>query len=774
MQPCHDQKANDLVLAVCLFVFLAAAYVLTATNYMQITSDEAVNFALTESIAKFGRFDVEQMATLTREVPAEFGRDGLHYSKYGLAQALLGAPLYRLAMALPGIGLLHTALLLNALVTAAAGAFLYLTARQLGYGVGLALALAFIYGFASPVWVYTKRYMSEPLSALAFIAAAYYCLRSSRGAPTWALAGGAALAVAILNKAANLAFVPVFLAYLFWAGSSAEPAGAAERPHRSSVRVDSWRRLLLCALPVGLGAAAFAYYNWLRFGDPLHTGYGPQEGFSVPLWEGLAGLLFSPGKSAFIYFPLLLLVVAWAPKFLRRQRAAGLLCLGLLAGHFLLYATWWIWWGGWNWGVRFLIPAWAFAVLLLGEGLRGLRGAASGTRRWVALFVVLLVLSVGVQVLGVLVDHSVYLASLLPLTPDPDRLTLNDLSRQPLLNQLRYLSPAYWDFGWLLPGENRQADVTALAGLLAGLLAAGLALAWAYRRRGRGRQCLGALLVAGLVVMGGAYHHLERAYARDDRSAAEIVAHLRERAAERSTLIYLAPRYLPLYANVAKVAIPTWGQHEESPLKPATQARLERLAATYDEIWLISEYAPAAPENGIERWLAANTFRESERWFGPFRLAGYRTGTGRATGYRPLGISLGPSVQLLGYAVADPERARRPGETVEVTLRWQASGHPAQDYTVFVHLLDEQEKVWGQQDVQPGAGFAPTSGWQPGQVLDDRYAVPVHANAPSGTYRLEVGMYLAATGERLPVRDGEGRDLGNRILLPTTVQVAPP
>ena len=36
------------------------------------------------------------------------------------------------------------------------------------------------------------------------------------------------------------------------------------------------------------------------------------------------------------------------------------------------------------------------------------------------------------------------------------------------------------------------------------------------------------------------------------------------------------------------------------------------------------------------------------------------------------------------------------------------------DYTAFVHLLDAQEKVRGQQDVAPGGGYSPTSGWQSG------------------------------------------------------------
>ena len=90
-------------------------------------------------------------------------------------------PLYWLAQAVDAYGTISTVLLHGALVTAAAGAFVYLAARELGYGVGLSLLLALLWGLASPAWVYTKRFMSEPLSALALVAAAYFALRATRG-----------------------------------------------------------------------------------------------------------------------------------------------------------------------------------------------------------------------------------------------------------------------------------------------------------------------------------------------------------------------------------------------------------------------------------------------------------------------------------------------------------------------------------------------------------------------------------------------------------------
>lgn len=96
----------------------------------------------------------------------------------------------------------------------------------------------------------------------------------------------------------------------------------------------------------------------------------------------------------------------------------------------------------------------------------------------------------------------------------------------------------------------------------------------------------------------------------------------------------------------------------------------------------------------------------------------------------------------------------------------------ATDYTVFVHLLGPDGQVWGQVDLAPGGGQRPTSGWLPGEVIVDRYTVPVEAGAPSGIYRIEIGLYEAETGQRLPVTDAKGTPLpDDRVLLDQEVQV---
>ena len=68
-------------------------------------------------------------------------------------------------------------------------------------------------------------------------------------------------------------------------------------------------------------------------------------------------------------------------------------------------------------------------------------------------------------------------------------------------------------------------------------------------------------------------------------------------------------------------------------------------------------------------------------------------------------------------------------------------------HTVFVHLLDDARQVRGQRDGIPVNGAYPTTLWRPGEFVTDGYEIAVEP----GQYTVEVGLYDAASGARLPV-----------------------
>lgn len=132
--------------------------------------------------------------------------------------------------------------------------------------------------------------------------------------------------------------------------------------------------------------------------------------------------------------------------------------------------------------------------------------------------------------------------------------------------------------------------------------------------------------------------------------------------------------------------------------------------------------------------------------------------------------SLGEVVAFLGYDLTATELS--PGDEVELTLYWQAQAEMTTSFTVFTHLLDEANHIWGQKDSVPGEGAWPTTGWVAGEVVIDPYRFQVHEDAPPGEYRLEVGMYDVATGQRLPVFGADGQRLpDDRILLLIPIQI---
>jgi len=138
---------------------------------------------------------------------------------------------------------------------------------------------------------------------------------------------------------------------------------------------------------------------------------------------------------------------------------------------------------------------------------------------------------------------------------------------------------------------------------------------------------------------------------------------------------------------------------------------------------------------------------------------------------------LGQEIKFLGYDLAGSKEGvafpARPGDTLKLTLYWQALEATDLSYTVFAHLLGADGRLRAQQDNLPCHGACPTTSWVAGEVLTDEYAITIPADAAPGEYRLEIGLYDGATQQRLPVFDAQGQPAGDRLLLGQVVQVRP-
>jgi 4-amino-4-deoxy-L-arabinose transferase-like glycosyltransferase len=127
--------------------------------------------------------------------------------------------------------------------------------------------------------------------------------------------------------------------------------------------------------------------------------------------------------------------------------------------------------------------------------------------------------------------------------------------------------------------------------------------------------------------------------------------------------------------------------------------------------------------------------------------------------------NLDGKVALIGYGLASP-LDREAG--LDLRLYWQALSELDEDYTVFVHWLDEGGRILTQQDNQPRNGAYPTGLWDEGEIVEDRYHLTVPAGLPADQppVLLAVGMYRLETLERLAVFDENGQRLtGDQIIL---------
>lgn len=119
----------------------------------------------------------------------------------------------------------------------------------------------------------------------------------------------------------------------------------------------------------------------------------------------------------------------------------------------------------------------------------------------------------------------------------------------------------------------------------------------------------------------------------------------------------------------------------------------------------------------------------------------------------------GTHALLQGYAI------QREGATLTLQLYWQVLQTLWPPHHIFVHLDSAQGVTLTQADGAPttAAGRAPTGSWLPGEYLITTHqltitALPEHAH-------LQVGLYLPATGARLPV-SSNGQAAGDAVIIP--------
>jgi hypothetical protein len=412
-------------------------------------------------------------------------------TKYGFGQPLLAVPFYFLGKLGTLAGGEYQAItrfavsMTNLAVTVLTCWLIYRASLRFA-PTGVSLAVAATYLLTTPALNYGRTFFSEPAGgALLLTSLLLLVPRAGEIAPSRmrVLLAGACLGAMILLKPAFIVhWLAPGLAVLLLAIRSARADG---QPGRAATFMRVLRAGTLFSVgPILAGIIQLAYNYW-RY-QPLadawkRTGYEREAGFSTPLLEGLVGLLFSPGKSVFLYAPVLLLAPIGLWLMYRRKGFPGKLTVALIlsqsAASFIFNALWWAWTGNFAWGPRLVMPVLPLLILPLASvgsfifenANPKLTARLSPRTLLLASWIALSLLGALISFPGAMVDFQVYyrLHGLL-LAGDPgEAATIYDPAQSPLLEEPGYLlngltaaihrpslastgMPPIWD--WLAPG----------------------------------------------------------------------------------------------------------------------------------------------------------------------------------------------------------------------------------------------------------------------------------------------------------------------------------
>lgn len=290
------------------------------------------------------------------------------------------------------------------------------------------------------------------------------------------------------------------------------------------------------------------------------------------------------------------------------------------------------------------------------------------------------------------------------------------------------------------------------------------------------RSLLPALAVAGTCLLVSAFslsnYYYDDAYAKGKYG--QMMAYVTRQAQPGDGLILNNPLQKPLFDYYRPPGVPAFYLPDGVPLEdPDTRQQLVDIANSHTRLWLVMFGNPTEfdPTGYLKRWLGAHSFKTYEQGYVDADISLYVM-PARSTVHRQQSITLGDMIRFAGY---DLDRADWiPGQTIQLTLHWQAMAPISTNYKVFTHLIavsgesnpGTRSPVWAQIDGEPVGGSRPTTGWQAGETIDDLYGLQLPGNIPPGDYVIEVGMYDPATMARLPVRDENGVSLAeDRILL---------
>jgi len=392
-----------------LILFVMVFFLYSVLSPGNLPGDTEVRWSVARQMVRGGSVSLEE-GFHTRNYAV--GVDGRRYSLWGVGQSVLLVPFAGLGVALEKAGGLkaETAdlfaqFLASVLLFAGLGAVgvwvFYRVGRVLNYNRRAAVAAAVVFAAGSMHLHYSACTQEQSQIAFFLLAALYFFIKQQgekRFRDAWLMC--VMLGAAILWRMDSVVMaVPLYVTAII--------VELISTPSERNKSVGKW----VCAAMAGTLPFVLVvfWYNYARFGNILENGnslVAARIMAGEPLFSGepaatLVAMLFSPGKSIFLYNPVLLLAVVFSYRFFRRHGAAAIAAGVVVIANFVFYSFYTTWTGDYAWGLRFAEPVMGFLLLglleLFAQRRRGWKRYAVGA---------LVTASVGIQCTSVVYNFN--------------------------------------------------------------------------------------------------------------------------------------------------------------------------------------------------------------------------------------------------------------------------------------------------------------------------------------------------------------------------------
>ncbi len=670
-----------------------------------------------------------------------------------------------------GIGPLQAMYLINIVSTSITGAFVFLIGRELHYSKRTSTIVSLIFAFASPSWVYSKSLFRDSFAAMWLSIGFYYLIRSRVKRSLTSLGISVLFfMLAVLTRSSTAAVVPFVSIYAMISIRTT----IKNTLSKSTAVLLSLLGVIL--LVIGSSITIFVEKEYLGY---LHSLFFVLHTNSA-LWKNMAAITISPQSGLLFYYPAVSLSIIGAITFAKRHPWESVVIYLSAGGYLVALSHYSMWWGGINWGPRFLIAFIPYLTLPMLPLIDSLHSSSKTfqtkiSKYLIPIFILILVFSLIIQIVGVTIGTST-------LIYKPKQAYITTAFK------IKY-APIVWQFMNKYNLQHINSDIAWLhfrgifPVLIVILFFDCTAITYSLMKLfhsltndiswKQSRQPLLMLLMGGIIFT---MFTLQEYYKNDARYKTkegypQALAFVKNNWRNSDVMIIDTPLsdHLITWARLLNfrfcekgcpstfvIGREVWARDNELQRK----VWMQRILNGKKRAWLIpTGLPPGSLQSQVEQWMDARYFKQGCKWTGKtIRVCLYFL---PSPDYRDKvlmrNISFGDQIELQQITLSTKSGElnntdtiiRNPGTPLLITFRWRLIKHVSKNYKFTLQLLGSDGKLYAQKDETIGEPFKPISTWRLDEVETERYALVLPTRMKKDVYTLLLGVYASQSGDRL-------------------------